>query len=303
MSITVMLIVLRTLTSLTPTEKLVLVAMGAYADDAGGNVWPSQATLAKETSLTDRTVRKTLANLVRRGFLEVVEHAAARRSTRYRIVLDSLLRPECGSDRDAVDRNHVPPYARNDVPVETPQTGTTFLDDRNHVPPRAEPRSYDPSIDPSLRRDREHTPRARSVDRNVVPAAKRDTDNSDDERIKALMAEGSAIGIPLQRFVLEREFIMQASYRNGTDHGMDYVTEFVAWACPHGVAELEAGPLQVDPAKWWRQMWAAYGNQLAMFRPESWHDECARLHGSACCKQLEHSHRMHDEAAAREAVS
>lgn len=117
------------------------------------------------------------------------------------------------------------------------------------------------------------------------------------------MARGSAIGIPLQRFVLEREFIAQVSYVNGQEHGLQFVAAFVEWAVLCGGEELAAGPLNVDPVKWWRQMWAAYGRQVALVRPESWHDECERLHGNACQKQLVHSHRLQDEAAARQVAS
>lgn len=48
--------------------KLVLLTLGNYADESGV-CWPSQATLAKKTSMTDRSVRENLTRLESGGFI------------------------------------------------------------------------------------------------------------------------------------------------------------------------------------------------------------------------------------------
>lgn len=48
--------------------KLVLLTLGNYADETGV-CWPSQATLARKTSMTDRSVRENLSRLESGGFI------------------------------------------------------------------------------------------------------------------------------------------------------------------------------------------------------------------------------------------
>ena len=56
------------LRGISPTEKLLLLALANYADERM-RCWPSQRRLAEDTCLTDRTVRSLLAELERRGML------------------------------------------------------------------------------------------------------------------------------------------------------------------------------------------------------------------------------------------
>lgn len=53
-----------------PTAKIVLLSIASYCNDAG-ECYPSQATLAKDSCMTDRSVRNAIAWLVEHGYLEV----------------------------------------------------------------------------------------------------------------------------------------------------------------------------------------------------------------------------------------
>ena len=54
---------------LSPTEKLVLLALSNYADE-NMRCWPSQRRLAHDTGLSARCVRTTLAKLSEKGLIE-----------------------------------------------------------------------------------------------------------------------------------------------------------------------------------------------------------------------------------------
>jgi Helix-turn-helix domain len=77
--------------SLSPTPKLLLMALADIADDTG-LCWPSHTTLAAKCSLTDRTVRRVLV-LLKRKSLILVEHRfkadGSRTSNRYRLAIDT----------------------------------------------------------------------------------------------------------------------------------------------------------------------------------------------------------------------
>ena len=68
------------------STRLVLVFL---ADHAGKDflAWPSQATLARLSGVSDRTVRNALRELEALGEIRVVTHGQGRRSTVYRIEL------------------------------------------------------------------------------------------------------------------------------------------------------------------------------------------------------------------------
>jgi hypothetical protein len=51
-------------------ELVVLLAMADWADDEGRKCFPKQVTLAKKARMTDRGVRKCLASLVEKGYIE-----------------------------------------------------------------------------------------------------------------------------------------------------------------------------------------------------------------------------------------
>jgi hypothetical protein len=50
--------------------KVLLLALANHADDQGGNCWPSQSTLARETDMTPRAVRLNLNKLESAGLIK-----------------------------------------------------------------------------------------------------------------------------------------------------------------------------------------------------------------------------------------
>ena len=70
-----------------PTARHLLLAMGNYADKTGRNCFPSVATLASDTGLSERTIRQKLAQLeaaglIRRGNQRIAEVEIARADRR-----------------------------------------------------------------------------------------------------------------------------------------------------------------------------------------------------------------------------
>jgi DNA-binding transcriptional MocR family regulator len=58
--------------------------LGRYMNRTKREAWPSQATLAENVGVTDRAIRKAIAELVSRGHIEV-DPGAGKLSTRYRM--------------------------------------------------------------------------------------------------------------------------------------------------------------------------------------------------------------------------
>lgn len=55
-----------------PPEKLVMLALGNYANDNGGSCFPSVARIAEVTGLSRRGVQKILRRLQQDGYLRPV---------------------------------------------------------------------------------------------------------------------------------------------------------------------------------------------------------------------------------------
>jgi hypothetical protein len=53
------------------TEKMVLMCLCDFANDDGGNCWPSVATLARKCSKSERTIQGAIKSLEEMGFLTV----------------------------------------------------------------------------------------------------------------------------------------------------------------------------------------------------------------------------------------
>lgn len=73
--------------TLSPSERLVALALEQYMNGSAANAWPSVPTLALSTALSVRTVQRALQNLVRDGWLEVAAPASQWRPTTYRAAL------------------------------------------------------------------------------------------------------------------------------------------------------------------------------------------------------------------------
>lgn len=69
------------------SELLVLLAMADFADDEGGNVFPSVATLAAKARLAERSIQYILRRLEGRGFIEMEEAERQHQARRYRVVV------------------------------------------------------------------------------------------------------------------------------------------------------------------------------------------------------------------------
>jgi hypothetical protein len=69
--------------TLTPTQKLVAIALADHCHDDGSEARPSQALLCKKTGLSERTVRGTLGDLVGLGVLRIDRPAAQHRPNCY----------------------------------------------------------------------------------------------------------------------------------------------------------------------------------------------------------------------------
>jgi hypothetical protein len=54
---------------LEPREKLVLLVLANFANDAGDNVWPSVATVARMTGLSDSSVQRSIKKMLADGYL------------------------------------------------------------------------------------------------------------------------------------------------------------------------------------------------------------------------------------------
>lgn len=85
---------------LKPTDRFVLLAIADHVGDTTGEAWPSIERVADRTSLSHRTVQRSLRTLEARGFIEVVERGvvdpripADRRPNLYRWLLTPVDNP------------------------------------------------------------------------------------------------------------------------------------------------------------------------------------------------------------------
>ena len=76
--------------NLPPEQKYILLKLADYADDDGGHVYPSVATVARLTGVSERTVQRHLSAMREVGILEVTGQATQHRPTEYRIRGDKL---------------------------------------------------------------------------------------------------------------------------------------------------------------------------------------------------------------------
>jgi DNA-binding transcriptional MocR family regulator len=67
------------------SEKFTLLALGNHCADDGSNAFPSVATIALHSGLSERTVKRALQALLDRGIIEVQAKATNRRPTTYAI--------------------------------------------------------------------------------------------------------------------------------------------------------------------------------------------------------------------------
>ena len=106
-------------------SRLVLLSLADYADENGGSIWPSVATISRDTLLSERQVQYALRTLEQLGEIAVEQKGGGRRTTSYRILMGGVqdLRPS-ENGRGAVDCTpEVQPIAP-DPSVEPPKEQT-----------------------------------------------------------------------------------------------------------------------------------------------------------------------------------
>jgi hypothetical protein len=124
-----------------PLAKLLLLAINERVSGEGNYCYPSQSILARETDMTDRTIRNKLSLLIKLGYLSIEHRINAKTgkktSNLYTIHFEAFIPKEKPDNTPEIipdhQRNHVPmdkpaePHSsgmRNQIPLEC---GTTFL--------------------------------------------------------------------------------------------------------------------------------------------------------------------------------
>lgn len=115
--------------------RLVLLAIADCANDAGEQAYPSTATLAQKTNLSERGVRGALAKLVELGELSVDYKAGPRGCNRYRVIMTD---PASRAGFPAATSGNPAPRAASDTRHETQGT-------RHHVPGTRHETTVDPA--------------------------------------------------------------------------------------------------------------------------------------------------------------
>jgi DNA-binding Lrp family transcriptional regulator len=64
--------------TLTPTQKLVMLALADHANDEGKSIYPSQSTVSRKTGLARGTVNRHVKELIDNGYLRAVGYKSER---------------------------------------------------------------------------------------------------------------------------------------------------------------------------------------------------------------------------------
>lgn len=110
------------------SKLLVLLAMADFADDNGGSIFPSMATLAAKARLSVDQTRRVVHELIEDGVIELVSQGgwqgARNRSNEYRIVLGGTCNLQVpGADArggTSTDASTVPAPMQDDPPSDPP---------------------------------------------------------------------------------------------------------------------------------------------------------------------------------------
>lgn len=74
-------------TPLSGSLKLVFILMANYADE-NDRCYPSQATLARQAGLSEKTIQRTIEKLEELGFVETLRKGSGNKSSLYRLVFE-----------------------------------------------------------------------------------------------------------------------------------------------------------------------------------------------------------------------
>jgi hypothetical protein len=134
---------------LSPSQKLVLLALADNADDQG-YCWPSIATIAKKCCLTPRSVYQQIAALERQHLLK--------RQAKHGPSNDYWVLPEDSNARTARPerRFRVRPVEEMNNPHTSPEPSAVAPVNQAHPPPA--PGSSKPSLQPSVDPSKEESP-------------------------------------------------------------------------------------------------------------------------------------------------
>jgi hypothetical protein len=123
----------------TATRKLVALKLGDVANDDGTSIYPSVATVARETGLCERVVRKVLAEFRSEGLIHIVKQGGGRNQpTEYRIDLRVLEKLAAAGAEQSPENQYV--NAQNPAP-QSPFKGrrNPAPDSRNPAPDSRNP--------------------------------------------------------------------------------------------------------------------------------------------------------------------
>jgi Helix-turn-helix domain len=144
---------------LTPSEKLLLLAMADHANDAGTRVYPSIERLVWKTGLGERTVYRTMRILEGDGIVVKEAQGGGRgKTTHYRLVLekadkqppfgaqkqrheDAVCHPETLSPWQGLDNETLPPWQKNPATMAPEPSFEPSLKNNHHDNHQADGRS------------------------------------------------------------------------------------------------------------------------------------------------------------------
>jgi DnaD/phage-associated family protein len=110
---------------LSPAQKLVLLALADHANDSGNSIRPGVARLISKTSLSERAVRRALADLRSVGWIVVVKNSTNREPNHYRLNVEKINVKEIRGARNAPqDKSGVPemhPGGARNAPLGVPE--------------------------------------------------------------------------------------------------------------------------------------------------------------------------------------
>jgi hypothetical protein len=130
-----------------PTQRLVLLAIADCANDRGAEAYPSNATLADKTGLTDRAVRRCVVELEQLSELSVEYKAGPRGTNRYRVI---MAEPQPDQTRTAKPgTRNMSPGTRNvshpDSQSGYPDSQSGYPDSQSGYPDGGSPEPSEPS--------------------------------------------------------------------------------------------------------------------------------------------------------------
>lgn len=112
-------------------QKCLLWALSDAANEAG-ECWPSMAALCLWTSLSERAVQAAIRGLCERGAIEIVAGGGRGRTTRYRVLVGAVLRPETPQQKRGF-RAATPQEVRG-ISAATPRLVRGIGGDTPHMP-------------------------------------------------------------------------------------------------------------------------------------------------------------------------